>query len=374
MNSDKTSEKAARSATPEGTQAYAARFAGTTAEGHFRQAQSLHWSSLGIGTYLGNPDEATDRGYAESVVAAVRSGINVIDSAINYRFQRSERSIGAALQQLFAEGFAREELILCTKGGYLTPDGELPANPRDYFQREFFTPGILRAEDVAAGCHSIAPRYLKDQIGRSLRNLGVDCVDVYYLHNPEQQLDDFPREEFLRRVRAAFEFLESSVAAGTIRVYGMATWNGFRVSPKAQGYLGLEELVGIARSVAGDTHHFRVAQVPHNLAMPEALSAGNQAVNGKTVSTLEAAEELGITLVGSASLMQGRLSRGLPEKMKEVFGLETDHHRALQFVRSSPGVTTALVGMSRVAHVTENLKLASIPPAPLDQFRKLFDS
>src|SRR2546422_3118623 len=42
-------------------------------------------------TLFRSPNEQTDEAYTAAVVAAVESGINVIDSAINYRFQRSER-------------------------------------------------------------------------------------------------------------------------------------------------------------------------------------------------------------------------------------------------------------------------------------------
>src|SRR5213596_1589946 len=162
-----------KAATKEGTTRYAQKFAGRAAESHFREAHRLVLSSLGIGTYLGQPDEKTDAGYTAAVVAAVENGINVIDSAINYRFQRSERSIGAALQQLFEKGFSREEIVLCTKGGYLTPDSSMPADPNEYFFREYIQHGIFTAKDLAAGSHCMTPKFLKDQLGRSLKNLGV---------------------------------------------------------------------------------------------------------------------------------------------------------------------------------------------------------
>src|SRR5262250_2442471 len=108
-------------ATKNGTQSYAERFRGRVADGHFREAQGLILSSLGIGTYLGQPDERTDAAYCSAIVTAVENGINVIDAAINYRFQRSERSVGAALVQLEEKGFSREKVILCSKAGYLTP-------------------------------------------------------------------------------------------------------------------------------------------------------------------------------------------------------------------------------------------------------------
>ncbi len=88
-------------ATAQSTLRYAARFQGRAAAGHFRDVQGgLVLSSIGIGTYLGEPDRATDEAYTNAVVAAVRGGMNVVDSAINYRLQRSERSVGAALKVL----------------------------------------------------------------------------------------------------------------------------------------------------------------------------------------------------------------------------------------------------------------------------------
>lgn len=359
-------------ATAESTKRYAKRFSGRAAEGHFRETQGLVASSLGIGTYLGQPDDKTDDGYTAAVVAAVENGINLIDAAINYRFQRSERSIGAAIKQLAAKNIARDELILCTKGGYLTPDGSMPSDPNEYFFRDYLQPGIFSPKDIVAGSHCMTPRFLENQLGCSLRNLGVDCVDVYYLHNPETQLGEISRPDFLERIQDAFEWLESAAAAGKIQFYGMATWNGFRQQAKARDAMQLAELAEIARDVAGEKHRFRFVQLPFNLGMTEALTLGNQSVNGRERTVMEAASELGITLIASASLLQGQVARNLPAFVAQALGLETDAERALQFVRSSPGITTALVGMSTVEHVRANTRLVGIPPATIDEFSKLF--
>ena len=107
--------------------------------------------------------------------------------------------------------------------------------------------------------------------------------------------------------------------------------------------------------------------------MTEALSNANQPVSGKAKTLLEAAQELGVTVMCSASVLQGQLAHNLPEMIRETFeGLETDGQRALQFVRSTPGVATALVGMKQVAHVDENLKTARVAPASWEQYSKLF--
>src|SRR5947199_5133727 len=110
----------------EGTARYRARFKDVVAEDHFRQAQNLWLSSIGVGTYLGEANEECDRRYMEAIVRAVELGVNLIDTAVNYRFQRSERSVGAALKELFARGCARDEIIVCSKGGYLPFDGSPP--------------------------------------------------------------------------------------------------------------------------------------------------------------------------------------------------------------------------------------------------------
>jgi aryl-alcohol dehydrogenase-like predicted oxidoreductase len=323
---------------------------------------------------LGEADDATDGAYVDAVVAAVQGGINVVDSAINYRFQRSERAVGTALRELFDKGYGRDEIMVCTKAGFLTPDGEMPADPNIYFAQEFLERGIFRVEDISAGCHCIAPDYLADQLERSRQNLGLDTIDVFYLHNPETQLSEVPVEEFRRRIREAFLFLESAIATKKIRAYGMATWNSFREDPKAAGFLSLAEMVKIAKDVAGDDHHFRFVQLPFNLAMPEALTRPNQMVGGRAMPMVQAARDAGIALVTSAALLQGQLTKNLPSFVNSALGLKDNATLALQFARSVPGLTTALVGMSQVPHVKANLELVGIEPASREQFLKLFES
>jgi aryl-alcohol dehydrogenase-like predicted oxidoreductase len=362
-------------ATLEGTARYRDRFQGRAADTHFRLEQNLWLSSIGIGTYLGDSDEATDKRYTAAVTRALELGANVIDTAANYRFQRSERAIGAALARLTAERLAtRDEILLCTKGGYLPFDGEPPQDVRRYIEETFVRPGIAEFSDIVGGSHCMTPRYLQSQIDRSLQNMDVTSIDVYYIHNPESQLGAVSREEFEARLRSAFELLERNIAEGKIRVYGAATWNGFRVPTTARGYHSLERMVEIAREVGGESHGFRFIQLPFNLAMPEALVLDNQPLEGRQVSVLEAASALGVAVVSSASIFQGKVARGLPEHIREPLGsLATDAQTAIQFVRSAPGITTALVGMSRSEHVEENLQLARLAPTLPEDFQRLFD-
>lgn len=144
-----------------------------TPEGIERRGQRLKLSSIGIGTYLGNADAATDVSYTNAVVRAVQLGCNVIDSAANYRYQRSERAISEALKRLSEEGFAREELVICTKGGYLPFDEAPPRNVREYVNETFVKPGIASFEDFVGGSHCMTPAYLQSQLDQSLKNMGL---------------------------------------------------------------------------------------------------------------------------------------------------------------------------------------------------------
>jgi aryl-alcohol dehydrogenase-like predicted oxidoreductase len=354
-----------RQATPAGTARYRARHAERFARDFYRAGPAgLTLSSIGIGTYLGDDSDDADAAYADAVRVAIASGVNVIDSAINYRCQRSERAIARALHGTFVAGdVSRDEVVVCTKGGYVPLDEYPPATPegyQGYLRREFYARNVMTSKDVVSGGHCLTPTFLRDCLARSRANLGLDVVDVYYVHNPEQQLAAVAYDELLDRLRDAFRCLEECVDRGEIGVYGCATWQGLRVEPGARGHVALADLVQLAREIAGDAHHFRMVQLPINLAMPEAVRVPTQRLpGGKVVTVLEAARALGVGVSASATLMQSQLASNLPPPVRELFpALATDAQRAVAFVRSVPGVTTALVGMKQRAHVEENLGAA----------------
>ena len=342
---------------------------------HFHRAQGLWLSSIGLGTYLGHPTAEVDTDYIAAIKRALTNGINVIDTASNYRFQRSERAVGQAVAELMAANqIQRDEVVLATKGGYIAYDGDYPRDPNRWVHDNLIEPGIIKAEEIVDG-HCLSPRFIRSQIEQSRHNLGVDTIDIYYIHNPESQLESIGRTEFRDRLRRAFAVLEEAVDEGLIKFYGTATWNGYRIAPGATQYLSLDDVLSLARDVCGLTHHCRFIQLPFNLAMLEALTARNQRATDEMMSILEAANRLGLTIMSSASLLQGRLLDQLSDDLRDQFGeLLTDAQRCLQFVRSTPGVTTALVGMGRTRHVDENLATARVSPLSQEQFRALFAS
>ncbi len=359
------------SATREGTARFAARFATRFADGFFRTLETpdarLTVGSLGVGTFLGECTDTDDTRYEETLHAAFVAGCNVVDTAISYRCQRSERAVGRALARGIADGTVRrDEVVVCTKGGFVAPDGEPPASREAYdayLERELFAPGLVTVDEVAHGGHSLAPAFLAHQIARSRANLGVDTIDLYSLHEPERQLDVLDPDAFARTLRRAIEALEGAVGRGEIARWGIATWRGLRVPPGAAGHLSLASVVAAARDVAGARHHFAAAQLPVSLATPEAARVPTQPLPGRPqsrlVPLLHAAQELGVPILASAPLMHGQLAANLPPQVREALpGCSTDAQRAVSFVRALPGVCVTFAGMRSAEHVHENLRVA----------------
>jgi aryl-alcohol dehydrogenase-like predicted oxidoreductase len=337
---------------------------------NFKQIHNVTLSNVGIGTYLGETNDKTDELVKNAIKQSVLSGVNVIDTAINYRAQKAERSVGKAVSELIKEGkITRDQIFISTKNGYITNDADVNQEFWEYIKNEYTQKGVIKEGDVTSGYHCMTVAYLDDQLERSLKNLGLDCIDLLYLHNAvEGQIKDVSKEKFLENLESVFELYEQKRKEGKIKFYGMATWECFRVSPDNPQYLSLQDTVALAKKIGGENHGFRFIQLPYNMYYDQALLAKNQTLDGKFVSILEAAVKLNIGVFTSVPLMQGRLLA--PGAMPEFNGLKPSLC-ALQFVRSSPGILAPLVGQKSPEHVSENLEIMKIPPMPKDEFLAL---
>ena len=337
---------------------------------NFKKINGLSLSNVGIGTYLGDPDENTDKAVTNAVKKSVESGINVIDTAINYRAQKAERSVGKAISELIDEKkITRDQIFLCTKNGYLTNDADVKQEFWEYVKTEYSGKGVIAEGDVSSGYHCMTIPYLADQLGRSLKNLDVDCIDLLYLHNAvEGQIKDISKDQFLKNLELVFEFYEQKRKEGKIKFYGMATWECFRVPDDNPQYLSLQDTVEIAKKVGGEDHGFRFIQLPFNMHYDQALLKKNQLFDDSHISVLEAASKLNVGVFTSVPFMQGRLLA--PDVMPEFNDMKPSL-RALQFIRSSPGVLAPLVGQKSQEHVSENLEIMKIPPLTDEEFISL---
>ena len=355
-------------ATSEGTKKFAQNSG--VKKTNFKEFENLTLSNVGIGTYLGDPDSRTDELVTNAVKQSITSGINVVDTAINYRAQKAERSVGKAISELIQEGkISRDQIFVSSKNGYVTNDADIKLGFWEYIKSEFTDKGIVKEGDITSGYHCMTPTYLSDQLDRSLKNLQMDCIDLIYLHNAvEGQIKDVSKEEFLDNLKSVFELYEQKRDEGKIKFYGMATWECFRVPKDNPQYLSLEDTVKMAKKIGGENHGFKFIQLPFNLAYDQALLGKTQTLGTNSVSVLEAATQLGIGVFTSVPLMQGRLLQ--PGVMPDFLDLKPSL-RALQFIRSSPGVLAPLVGQKSLDHVSENLEIMKIPAMSEDEFLTL---
>ncbi len=279
---------------------------------HFRSAAAgLRISSLGMGTQGDGAQESLEAALAHGLT----HGINVVDTAANYRAGQAEPVVGRVLRRLTRSGeVRRDEIVIVSKGGYLLP-GEHPGGRR----------------------HSIEPESLMVQLYGSLQRLALTTLDVYLVHNPEEALVGSDRAAFDATMRRVFESLESACADRLIASYGLATWQGLRVGPDHHLHLDLTRLRGLAREAAGGEDHFRFVELPISAAAPEAFLDLQQCAAG-LASPLAAADDLGLSVFASAAL-GGRRS-----------ACEIDVRAATRVARSLPGVTSALVGAGQLPH------------------------
>lgn len=251
-------------------------------------------SQAGFGAY--RIDERVPD-HREALRTALRSGINLIDTSANYTDGHSERLIGQVIAELIEAGeLTREALVVVSKGGYIQGGNMTIARQRAAAGRPF--PEVVTLGDDL--WHCLHPEFLADQIQRSLDRLGLATLDVYLLHNPEYFLKSrepavsaADRQEYERRLQAAFRFLETQVAAGTIAAYGISS-NSFPEPAASPTFTSLERCWELAEAVSPE-HHFRVVQWPANVYERGFVLEANQS-GGRTVLELARELDLGVLI------------------------------------------------------------------------------
>lgn len=366
-------------ATPEATYGFAKRFA------HYKDFYARHdgliFSKLGFGTFKKEPykEENYTFDYKDALKMAIRKGVNVIDTAINYRYQQSEREVGEVLDELMQSGeVKREELIICSKGGFVPLDFPFPDNPYTWISEHIIQKGLATSLDIELDQHCMTPAFLKDSLERSLLNLNVTCLDIYFLHNPETQLTKIGYARFLANLEEIFASFEAMVESGKIKAYGLAVWNAFTYDESNSEYINLEDVYDVARKVGGVNHHFKYIQLPFNIAKTHAYSVANQKMSdGNYYTPLQVAHKLGLGVMSSASLLQMHLFQKpfkpeigylLDSKME----LQSDVQLALQFVRSTRGIVTSLFSSSKSEHVSSNLGIATLSATTSAKYNLLY--
>jgi aryl-alcohol dehydrogenase-like predicted oxidoreductase len=305
---------------------------------------------IAMGTHLGEMNEEDSILYREGIEYGLMNGLNFIDTAINYRGMRSERDVGHVLKSLIERGsIRREEVIVSSKAGIIPGDIEANLVPADYLKKVLLDGGIIKESDlniVDTHRHVLSPDYYRFAIENSKKHLHLETIDLYYIHNPEISMMPLGPDLFYQQLEKLFSFFENQVQNGNINYYGFATWNGLLNAPNEEGYISIQETLNTAKRVAGEGHHFKFIQFPLNKQMNQAVKNQNQRVNGKWLTIIEAAQELGIHPTTSA-----------PFNLGKIFDGGTDPQHILKTVTHKNGVFSTMVGMKKVPHIKENIEI-----------------
>jgi aryl-alcohol dehydrogenase-like predicted oxidoreductase len=220
--------------------------------------------------------------------------------------------------------------------------------------------------------------FLRASLYKSLENLSLECIDIYFLHNPEMQLQRLKQDRFLERIKSIFALFEDMADKGKIRSYGIAVWNAFTNDESNSEHINLQSVHDSAFEVGGKNHRFKYIQLPFNIAKTESYRIKNQKMSdGNYYTLLEAANRLGIGVIGSCSLLQMNLFK---KSFKAEVGylldgemkLKSDIELALQFVRSTRGILSSLFSSKTPVHVEENLNIARINAASASKYNLLY--
>ena len=296
-------------ATPEATSAIAGVHPDWSAAYRLLGRTGLTVSGAGFGTYRVDRRVQTHRA---ALAKAIRMGVNLIDTSSNYASGNSERLIGEVLGGLISKDVTkREEIVIVSKGGYI--QGELYAEMerRANAAHADYGPGSELSELVRHSqglWHSIHPDFLRDQIDDSIERLQIETIDVYLLHNPEYYVQwaiaegidpDEVQEEYIRRIKKAFVYLESEVQSGRIQFYGISS-NTFPKPEEAIDRTSVERAWQSAEEIVKELgiaeHHFAVIQFPLNIFEPGAVVEKNQRRSTETILEYCGEKNIGILI------------------------------------------------------------------------------
>ena len=360
-------------ATKEGTEGFF-RKNGSVSPKSVKECDYFLLSSLGIGTYKPEAykEENYTFSYKDAIKKAVSMGCNHIDTAANYRYTKSEQEVGEALSELFLDGYKREELVIATKGGFFPLSYPFPENPYHWINDTVVKSGLAKESDIVTDEHCLTPEYIEWSLEESLKRLNLECVDIFYIHNPEFELGIVSNEDLLLKFKKLSKMLETKIKDGKIKHYGIASWNGFLYEEGELEYLSLADFVSASREY-GDG--LRFVQLPYNLAKPHPYIYANQKIEDKYYTAMSAAIKLGLNVITSSSLLQMNLfKRAFSPAFRDVCGLSlaSDLQRALQFARSNPSVLSSLVGASMAEHVEHDFAILGEPIVDSKNYENFF--
>lgn len=299
-------------------------------------------TKLAIGTHLGDFSDEDSKKYIDAISYALTHGITTIDGAINYRGMCSEKDEGIAIRTLMEKGILkREDFCITSKAGLLFGDVREGLNPGRYLAEILEPRGIsLNDFNTYDGLYqTLKPVFFDIALEKTLSNLGLETLDIHYIHIPEITRAALSEGEFYDRMEELFFWYENKVREGKIRYYGISL--EFMVEEPEEGkwHFEIEQIQLRANKAANGMSHFKYVLFTYNLLCPYAATVPTQEVKGKKLTLVDACKALGLSTVGSMPFAMG-------DGLKQYTAKEL-----LDFALS--GVDHVIVGSKNIAHIKE---------------------
>lgn len=347
---------------------------------------------IGLSPSLGHPE------CREALEYALTRGVNLIDTSSNYGNGQSELLVGQVVSKLSNDSkLSRDNIVLVTKAGYVQGNTLEQVQQRE---REGHSYDAL-FKFGADLWYCLDPEFICEQIERSRARLGVECLDVFLIHNPEYMLkayeyNNLPVEEaqaaFYAQIQKCFSALEMLVEKGQLRAYGVSS-NTLGASSEDPTAVSLSRLLGAARAVKTD-NAFRVVQCPLNWIEVSPIAVETADADENTL-TLAQKNGIGVLVNRPFNAMHdgglirltrptvemsqiadeaqrkgfenwSRLSADLEKLAQEQIttpGYEdaTLSQLVLATLMWQPGVSSVLCGMRKMAYVKDSEQSAALP-------------
>lgn len=306
-------------------------------------------SKIVLGTHLGDVNDEVSSKYREAITFAIKNGIYSIDGAINYRGMRSEKDEGEAIRGLISNGkIEREDIFVASKAGLLFGDIIERLNPKLYLENVLKPQGITDDDffEYDGLMQTLNPAFYEIALSKSLQNLGLETLDLHYIHIPEISRAGMEETDFYDRMEKLFTWYEANVSEGKVRHYGIAL-ELMGIEPNnPKWHFELEEIKKRAE-MAGNGHcHLKYVIFEYNIICQYPKEIPSQTVNGRRVTLKEACHLLGFKTVGSMPFAMG-------EALKTYSAKEL-----LKFALS--GVDHVIVGSKSVEHIQEILEASTV--------------
>jgi aryl-alcohol dehydrogenase-like predicted oxidoreductase len=296
-------------------------------------------SEISLGSWLTYGGSVEDERATACIHRAFELGVNFFDTANVYRRGAAEEVTGRALK-----AFRRDDYVLATKVYFPMGDG-----PND---------------------RGLSRKHIMEQCHASLRRLGVDYVDLYQCHRPDSEA---PLEETVRA-------LDDLVTQGKVLYVGVSMWPAELLDEAHRLHvkLNLDPIVTnqpeysmLTRDIEDDvlpvSKQLSIGQIVYSPLAQGVLTGkykpGEQPATGTRAAT-----------PGDSDFIE-RFMRD--DVLGAVQGLRpiadelgvTMAQLALAWVLREPGVSSAIVGATRLEQVDENLTASGIdlPPEVLQR-------